>query len=73
MTRFALWLIGVTARPSEREWIVGDTLEAVAERRDTAGTAAARWLLGEAGRALRHAPRHRFTQHRVTHRRRAWP
>jgi putative ABC transport system permease protein len=62
MTRFALWLVSVSARPSEREWIVGDTLEAFDERRDAAGLAAARWwLLGEAMRAVLHAPRHRFT------------
>jgi putative ABC transport system permease protein len=70
MTRFALWLIAVSARPAEREWIVGDTLETFAERQRTGSPSAARrWLFGEACRALLHAPRHRLAQrdpHRAT-------
>jgi putative ABC transport system permease protein len=61
MTRLALFLIGLAARPSEREWILGDTLEALEEIQRTQGTLAARrWLLVETWRALLHAPRHRL-------------
>jgi len=61
MTRLALFLIGLAARPSEREWILGDTLEALEEIQRTQGPLAARrWLLVETWRALLHAPRHRL-------------
>jgi putative ABC transport system permease protein len=59
--RVLLWLIRGATPPSEREWIVGDTLEEYARRRAAAGNAAARrWLHREMWRVLIHAPRHRL-------------
>ena len=59
--RVLLWLIRGATPPSEREWVVGDTLEELARIRETAGDAAARrWLHREMWRVLVRAPRHRL-------------
>ena len=55
-----LFVIGVLTPRSEREWVIGDTLEDLDRLRAEEGPAAARrWLRREALQVLMHAPRQR--------------
>ena len=59
MTRVLLLLIRLATPRSEREWVVGDTLEELEHIRRTAGQrAGSRWLCRETLRVLLSAPRH---------------
>lgn len=61
MTRLALLVIRLATPPSEREWVVGDTVEELTRIRDSQGERAARrWVQREMWRVLLHAPRHRL-------------
>jgi len=67
MRRIVLFLITRATPPSEREWVVGDTLEEFDRVERSAGAGAARrWLLGELWRVLLHAPRHRRAVRRAS-------
>lgn len=72
--RAALFLIRAATPSSEREWIVGDTVEEYERRERLDGVPAARgWLWREAWRVMRNAPRHRWAVRRGTARRRQHP
>ena len=61
MTRVYVWLIRAATPRSEREWVVGDTLEEFAHIEGAAGRrVAARWLRREAWRVIVRAPEHRL-------------
>jgi hypothetical protein len=60
MTRLLLSIISRLAPPSEREWIVGDTLERLRHIQNTRGLPTARqWLVRECLRVLTGAVAHR--------------
>jgi putative ABC transport system permease protein len=60
MRRLALFLIGLATPATEREWVLGDTVEELEHITRLEGSArAGRWLWREVGRVLVHAPRHR--------------
>jgi len=61
MTRLALFIIGIVTPPSEREWVIGDTLEEYERIERLRGSfAARRWLCRELFRVSIRAPRHRL-------------
>ena len=61
MNRFALFLIGLATPSTDRDAVVGDTIERFDEIRATDGhRAARRWLRRESCRVLLDAPRHRL-------------
>jgi putative ABC transport system permease protein len=66
MRRLALFLIGLSTPPAEREWVVGDIVEELDRiDREQGHAAATRWLLRETRRVVAHAPRHRLAVRRT--------
>jgi hypothetical protein len=69
MKRLALLLIAIATPPSEREWLIGDTVEEFARVERHRGRIAAHWWLGrELFRVLVAAPRHWLAQRTRPHR-----
>ena len=61
MRRLALFLIGLATPPSDREWVLGDTVEELQRIEQAAGQGAARWWLAcETLRVVTSAWRHRL-------------
>jgi hypothetical protein len=60
--RVALYLISLLTPATDREWVIGDTVEEFDHISRSAGAAAARgWLWRELWRVVWHAARHRFS------------